>query len=391
MIHRERRFGPAYWIIALFGLALAGRTEGAAPVDNRLIVASDQSISYATGMMTVLEKPGIGSLLIIDLGVCPARTRAIPAVPVSVIGPPTSVALHPNAPLALVTSAMRAERVDGKMQHVPDKRVSLVQLDGAHPGVIATVEVGQQPSSVSFLPHGRTALVTNRSEGTISVLAVDTTGVKESARVAVAGPEDSLAHIEVSPDGTLAIATLHRANEVLLLNLAADGQPTIVDRAKGGSGPYAARFLPDGRRAVVAYIGSDEIVFYALENGRFRQTGTVSVGRIPEGIDVSPDGEWIAVNCMEGANLDDRTHPSFGEPGRVHLLRRNGEGYASAGVLEIGGGPQAAVFSPDGKFLLVTKTGGAQVVLYRQKQNTFVATGEQWAVAGEPIAARRKL
>ena len=221
------------------------------------------------------------------------------------------------------------------------------------------------------------------------MLGVTETNLQERERVTVAKPEDSLADVEISPDGKLGLVTLNKANEVLLLSLNLQGHPTVIDRVSKGSGPYAARFLPDGRGAAIANVVSNEVVFLSIKPDGFQVTQSVQVGWIPEGIDVSPDGEWIAVSCVEGGNLTDKTHPHYGRPGQVYLLRRNGQGYSQAGVLEVGGGPQAAVFSPDGNFLLVANTGAGRLLLFRREPERFVNTGQRWTVPGEPISIRR--
>ena len=356
---------------------------------NWLVIANDQTISYATGAMSVVSNPGAGSVSLLALGTNPPVLRHLAPVPVSVIGPPTSIALHPTRSLAIVTRAMQAEVRGGKMQHVPGRQVSLVNLAEEGGGVITTVAVGLQPSSVSISPDGSYALVTNRSDGTLSVLGVTETSLQERERVTVAKPEDSLAHVEISPDGKLGLVTLNKANEVLLLSLDLQGHPTVIDRVSKGSGPYAARFLPDGRGAAIANVVSNEVVFLSIKPDGFQVIESVQVGWIPEGIDVSPDGEWIAVSCVEGGNQTDKTHPSYGRPGQVYLLRRNGHGYSQAGILEVGGGPQAAVFSPDGNFLLVANTGAGRLLLFRREAEGFVNTGQRWSVPGEPISIRR--
>jgi dipeptidyl aminopeptidase/acylaminoacyl peptidase len=378
-------------LIGLAALAVAAvSARGAASARLGIVIAHDQTISYATGEMTVLPEPGIGALSVLDLDASGPVLREVAAVPISVIGPPTSVALHPTKPLAIVTRAMRPEKIEGRMQHVPDRRVSLVRLEGDDRGVIATLEVGLQPSSVSISPDGHYALVTNRSEGTLSVIEITGTSLKERERVRIAQPGDSLSHVEISPDGTLALATLNQANATLLLRLDRQGHPEVVDRIEAGAGPYAARFMPDGRGAVVANIGSHDVVHLAIEDARLRVLQVNAVGRIPEGIDISPDGSWMAVSCMEGANLTDKSHPLYGRPGRVHLFRFAGGHYEPAGILEVGGGPQAAVFSPDGQRLLVTNTGKRQLLLYRRQADESWSLELTSKVPGEPIAARRR-
>ena len=134
----------------LLGLRATGWSDSG--VDHWLVVANDQSISYTSGKMAVLDMPRKGSLTVVDIGSRPRLARSIQQVPTSVIGPPTSIALHPTRPQTLVVSAMRTQKTDGTIQHVPDDRVSLVWL-GAGSGreIIETIAAGRQPSSMSKL------------------------------------------------------------------------------------------------------------------------------------------------------------------------------------------------------------------------------------------------
>lgn len=367
-------------------IGTAYATEAFTPA---IIVASDESIDYQDGQMKLVDAPKPGNIALLAWSNNKLSIRSLAGVPVTVIGPPTSIALHPLKPLALVTSAMSAARVGGIEKHIPDTRVTLVRTDGVGETVVASLHIGIQPSGISFLPDGRHALAANRGDGTISVLAVTETAVVEQARVVVAKEADSLVHVEVSPDGKWAVGTLNAIDTILLLKLEADAVPVVAQRLSAGRGPYGARFFPDGSGAVVAHIGSNEIVCFALTDDALRETGRIPVGRIPEGLDISQDGDWLSVSCFEGFGLEDQTQAAYGQSARVYLARREGKVFVKTDCIDVAGCPQFAIFTPDGGNLIVAETSRARLRVLRRRDGRLVSTDQTLGIKGEPVAAQR--
>jgi DNA-binding beta-propeller fold protein YncE len=267
--------------------------------------------------------------------------------------------------------------------------VTLIRTDGGAEPVLATLEVGRQPSGVSFGPEGSYALVANRGDGSVSVLAIDGDVLREKTRIGLGTADDSLAHIEVSPDGKWALATFNATDVILLLRLDAEGTPAVVQRLSAGRGPYGARFFPDGRGAVVAHIGSDELVSFDLKEDALVEAGRLAVGRIPEGIDISGDGTRVAVSCLEGFALFDPAHPRYGQPARVILLKHEGNALVKVDEIAVPGGPQFAIFTPDGGHLLVAETSFRRLRVFRCDEGKLIATDQVLPLPGEPVAAQR--
>lgn len=354
-----------------------------------VICVNDQTVSYAENDMEFLEDQSPGSVTVLDMTSFPPASRSIGDVPGSVIGPPTSVAKIPGKSLAIVTNSMRAEKIDGIWRHVPDNRVTLLHLDaGDSSPIIDQIKAGLQPSGICVSPEGSAAYVCNRAEGTLSILNIDENRLRERTKVKLCKPEDSLAHMELSPDGKRAVATLSQANILLILALDGEGTPKIVQRLKASEGPYAVRFTPDGTQAIVANITSHSLTVLDM-GAEVRIAQEIPVGRIPEGIDVSPDGNWLVAACFEGANLTDKEHPQFGQPARIHLLRKRNGTFESAGTLAVEGGPQFAHFSPDGKHLVVSNTGLKQLAFYDFQDGSPKDTGYRLSLDGEPVAVAR--
>lgn len=377
-----RRIPPICIATILHGLAIA---HGG----SLLVCVNDQTVSYEKNDLAFLENQAPGSVTVLDMASFPPASRTIAHVPASVIGPPTSAAKVPGKPLALVTNAMRAEKIDGAWRHVPDNRITLLRLDaGKSSPVAAQTKAGLQPSGLCVSADGAAAYVCNRAEGTLSVLEIGDNTLRERTRLELCKPEDSLAHIELSPDGRRAIATLNQTNTLLILSLDEKGVPRIAQRLKGGDGPYAVRFTPDGSQAIVGNIRSNTLTVLDMgETARIAQE--IPAGRIPEGVDISPDGKWVAAACFEGANLTDKAHPQYGQPARIHLFHKTNGAFEAAGTLAVEGGPQFALFSPDGKYLVVSNTGLKQLAFYQFRDGQPKDTGYRLPVNGEPIAVAR--
>ncbi|WP_158277580.1 beta-propeller fold lactonase family protein [Opitutus sp. ER46] len=383
----QRRAAALAVAACAWGAALAAASGAAA--DSSLLVGMDTSITYVAGKA---QPRAGGPGRVARVGVVDSRLQLTWALPValSYIGPPTSLAAVPGQPVALVAGSSRVGG-DVPAAFLPDRALTLVRWRGEVPAVQQTLELGLQPASIGLHPDGRHALVANRGDGTLSVLELSAAGVRESARVSIARAEEIVAHVEVAPDGRHALASLNQSDAVVLLALDADARPTVLHRASLGRGPYVIRYLPGGRGAAVAHIGSNEIVFVDLDREALRVRQRITVDRVPEGLDLSPDGEWIAASCMHGFGVTDEHDARFGQAGRVHLLRRNAAGYEPAQQLAVDGGPQFAVFLSDGLHLVVAETGFRRLGLFRRNGASAAFTRLPGALTlpGEPVAAAR--
>src|SRR5688500_400567 len=135
------------------------------------VSANDNKLALVNGVSTVVQNPPADTVAIIDLKPTPPKILAEIEVPASVVGPPLSVAISPDESLALVTAAMKINP-DDPTKHIPDNRLSVIDLQTSPPKVIATLETGKGPAGVSINRQGDLALVANRAEGTVSVFGI---------------------------------------------------------------------------------------------------------------------------------------------------------------------------------------------------------------------------
>lgn len=384
-------------------LAVGGASASSDAARPRLAVMSDQSVRYdAGGARSLRDEPGVGVLSLVDLSADGGGVREVPGVPASYFGPPTGLAFHPSGVFVLVTSSQRVERSDGVARHVPDSRVTLVRTVGADgPAMVGELAVGSQPTSVAFSPDGRFAYVTNRGDGTLSVIECDFAAeqptMRERDRVTLGRPDELLSHIEISRDGRRGLATLTgdgkdgSGNRLLLLSYDEPDHPVIVASASAGRGPYVARFARGGRIALVAALWSEEVISFAVAENHMRELRRVPVSRMPEGLDVSPDGEWAAVSCMAGFGRGGDAPAGEVAGGEVYLLSHDTAdgGPRIADRLPVAGGPQFAVFAPDGKRLAVADTVDGLVSFVSCEGGLLRMTDVRFVLSGKPVGAVR--
>ncbi len=352
-----------------------------------IVSANDQSVTYPDNTMHFASSGGRGSLTVLDLASIPAKAVTISDVPVTVIGPPTFIAAIPGTNRVLTSCAMAVEVENGTPKHAPRSDVFLVDLSQKR--IVASITVGVQATGLSVSPDGRLALIANRAEGTVSSVSIEKEALREIARTQVATATDSLAHVEISPSGRFAAATLNQGHAVLLLAIDETSRPSVVQRIEFEGSPYAARFTPDENFLFVADIAKHRVQRYALLDGKATLVESLAVGRVPEGIDISPDSAWLAASCFEGANLPEPTAPAYGKSARIHLFRLNGKSSRLHDRIPVQGAPQFAVFSGDSQHLIVSNTGPRQLEIFTLRNGRFENTGHVIPLDGEPVGACR--
>ena len=117
------------WLAAsmLAGLAIAPDASA-----QLAISSNDGKGVLIKGVNTVPDNPVPDNITIIDLNVSPPKVLATVNMPVSLVGPPQSVAIAPDESFALVTAATKLDPAD-KKKVVPHNIVSVVDLKAKPP------------------------------------------------------------------------------------------------------------------------------------------------------------------------------------------------------------------------------------------------------------------
>jgi DNA-binding beta-propeller fold protein YncE len=345
------------------GLAAAGvavLAYGAAHAQI-MIVGNDEKPGWDASGKPTLREPGHDMLSIIDISK-PATPRMIATIPLvnSIIGPPTNLAVSPSRDIALVANSVVPSGTGPDYKLVSDDKVYVIDLKANPPAVAGTVTVGKRPSGLAIAADGKFALVTNRDDGTISVLSIAGKEVKVTDTVKVGTPADQVSGVAISPDGKRALATKPADNKVALL--AINGDKVSYDKHDLPTGifPYNVAISPNGKLALTADNGNhgasdgnlDTVSVIDLAANPPRVVEHITVADSPEGLAFSPKGDLAVSVDAQGSNFPKDTwfhHPT----GAISIFKIAGNKVSLAGEMNVGVFPEGAAFSADGSYLYI--------------------------------------
>jgi DNA-binding beta-propeller fold protein YncE len=352
------------------------------------VSANDNKAVLQNGTVSVVANPAPDTVAIIDLRASPPKVVAEIDAPTSVVGPPLSVAIAPDESFALVTAAMRLE--GGKQ--VPNNQIAVIDLKAAPPRVIATLEAGAGVAGISINRQGTLALAANRSEGTVSVFSITGKSITHTGKIKLGDEKSGPSHPAITPDGTMALVTRDGDHRISVLSISGSKVEYTKRDLYPGQRPYGIDICTPGQMAVAANIGvgqgdEDTISVIDLQAKPPRVIETITVGQTPEGIICSPDGKRVAVVVMSGSNKAPDS-PFYRASGRVIVFTVDGKKLAKLGEADIGSWSQGAVFSPDGRTLLVQNMVQKEIQVLEVSGSSVRDTGQRIKVKGGPAGIR---
>ena len=361
-----------------------------------LIVGNDEKQGADQNFKPILREPGHDTLSILDISKpdTPRITATIPLMN-SVVGPPTNLAVTPSGDIALIANSLIpvvqgwAHRLD------PDDKVFVVDLKASPPNIIGTVKVGKQPSGLAIGPKGDVALVTNRGDGTLSVLAINGKNVLVTGTVPVGTATDLVSAVAITPDGKHALAAKPGANKVALLTI--DGDKVSFDNRDLPTGiyPYNVVVSPDGKLALTADNGAggssdgnaDTVGVIDLAANPPRVVDHVTVGDSPEGLAISPKGNLAVSVQAEGSNRP-KTDFYHHNGGTVAVLAIDGNKVTRVGSITVGALPEGVAFSADGSHIYVGNFIDGDLSVLRVDGANVTDTGQRLKLPGHPASMR---
>jgi DNA-binding beta-propeller fold protein YncE len=357
-----------------------------------MIVGLDEKTNWDDDGKPVLAPDGKDQVLIVDLA-DPENPKIAASLPLknSVVGPPVNVDIDPTGTVALVADSIDIVKDGDNLKQVPDNKIYVIDLKSEPPKLAATIAGGKQPSGLNFSPDGKMALVANRADNSISVLSVNGTDVKITGTVPM---PDSVAHVVFTPDGKHALTARFPAHKVSVLDIA-DGKVTYnkIDLPTG-QWPYNIVVKPDSKIALTSDNGGagssdgsvDTTSVIDLEANPPRIIDRVVVGDGPEGLAMSPRGDLAIVAILRGSNMK---KAFFHEKnGSLTVLKIDGKKVTKTQDIEVGGLPEAVVFTPDGKYILAGNYLTEDFSILKVEGTTVTDTGKRFKVPGHPASAR---
>jgi DNA-binding beta-propeller fold protein YncE len=182
-----------------------------------VISANENKVDLSSGSPKVLQGVKPDNLTVLDLQTSPPGIQQIDNVPNSVIGPPSTVAIAPDESLAVVASPLQIDPATAEL--VPDNVVRVVDLRSSPPKVVAAVKVGKQPTGVAISPDGKLALIVNRAEASVSVVAIQGKESKLVQTLTLGDETDELCAVAMAPSGTMALVTNRSKSLVHFLSI----------------------------------------------------------------------------------------------------------------------------------------------------------------------------
>jgi DNA-binding beta-propeller fold protein YncE len=388
----------AVWsVIAAVSLATPGCTTLAQPGAGKpeyMLVGVDNKVMWGADGKLQNHEPGKDAVTIVDIGTDPANPRIVANLPLmnSVFGPPTNLAITPNGQLALVANSMDWVADGPGWKSAPDNKLYVIDLTITPPSRIDTVAVGRQPSGMAINRAGNLALIANRADNSISVLAIEGKQVKLVDSVTIG---EQVAHVAFTPDGKRALAAKFPGHKIALLEV--DGQKVTYTKRDLAVGlwPYNLDITPDGKLALTADNGNaggsdgnvDTVSVIDLEANPPRVVDKVVVGDAPEGIAISPTGKLAVAVLLRGSN--NATGDWFyNRNGSVVVLKIDGKKVTNVGEVLVRGLPEGAVFSPDGNWLYIGNFMDSDISVLRVQGDAVTNTGTLVKLPGRPASMR---
>jgi DNA-binding beta-propeller fold protein YncE len=358
-----------------------------------MIVGNDEKVWWDDDGKIVLSAPGKDTVLIVDLA-NPEDPKIVATLPLknSIVGPPVNVDIDPSGSIALVADSVDVIKEGDALKQVPDNKVYVIDLKSSPPKLAATVSVGKQPSGLNISPSGKMALVANRGDNSISVLSINGTDVKVTDTIAF---PDSVAHVMFTPDGKRALAVRFPAHKISLLDVAGDKVTYNKIDLATGQWPYNVVVTPNGKLALTSDNGAaggsdgsvDTTSVIDLEANPPRIIDRVVVGDGPEGLAVSPKGDVAVAAILRGSNAAKKAY-FYQKNGSISVLKIDGKKVTRTQDIEVGGLPEAALFTPDGKYLLVGNYMTQDFSILKVNGSKVTDTGKRFKVPGHPASAR---
>jgi DNA-binding beta-propeller fold protein YncE len=357
-----------------------------------MIVGIDEKVGWDDDGKTILSAPGKDTVLIADLA-DPENPKIVATLPLknSIVGPPVNLDIDPSGSVALVADSVDIVKDGDALKQVPDNKIYVIDLKSSPPKLAATITAGKQPSGLSISPSGKMALVANRGDNSISVLSINGTDVKVTDTITF---PDSVSHVVFTPDGKRALAARSPASKLSVLDIAGDKVTYNKFDLPTGQWSYNVVVTSNGKIALLNETGGggssdgniDTTSVIDLEASPPRIIDKVVVGDGPEGLAMSPKGDLAVAAILRGSNSKKAFF--YQKNGSLSVLKIDGKKVTKTQDIEVGGLPEAVLFTPDGKYILAGNYLTQDFSIPKVNGTKVTDTGKRFKVPGHPASAR---
>jgi len=330
----------------------------AVPVRAQIAVsANDATEIMVDGVHVMVPNAPPDTVTIIDLSARPPRVITELNAPSSWSGPPQMVAVTPDESIALLASSLKANPAD-PTQTTQDNRISVIALRSSPPAVIRTLEAGLFPNGIAINAAGTLALVANRGDSTVSIYTISGTSVDPAGSISLRDRSCGPSMPAFTPDGATAYVTCTDTHRLAILSIngteVRDTGRSVVANLR----PVGIEITPKGDLAIVANIGNgptggvDTLTIVDIASPNPRVVDSVAVGVIPEGLALSPRGDYVAVSLINGTSFP-RSSPFHHDDNILKILRLSGSRLTPVAEARVGPWCQGVAWSNDERTVVI--------------------------------------
>ena len=321
------------------------------------VSANDTTEIMVDGVHVMVPNASPDTVTLIDLSARPPRVVAELQAPSSWSGPPQMVAVTPDESIALVSSSLKANPAD-PAQMTQDNRMSVIALKSSPPAVIKTLEAGLFPNGIAINARGTLALVANRGDSTVSIYTISGTSVDPAGQISLRDRNCAPSMPAFAPDGATAYLTCTDTHRLAILSVngteVRDTGRSVVANLR----PVGIEITPEGDLAIVANIGNgptggvDTLTLVDIASPNPRVVDSVAVGVIPEGLALSPRGNYVAVSLINGSSFP-KSSPFHRDENILKILRLSGSRLTPVAEARVGPWCQGVAWSNDERTVVI--------------------------------------
>ena len=321
------------------------------------VSANDATEILVDGVRVMVPNAPPDTVTLIDLGARPPRVIAELHAPSSWSGPPQMIAVTPDESIALLSNSLKVNPAD-PTKTTQDNKISVIDLKSSPPAVIATLDAGLFPNGIAINAAGTLALVTNRGDSTVSIYTIAGTRVASAGSISLQDKACAPSMPAFTPDGSTGVRDVHRHPQTR--HPFGDGTE-VRDTGRSvvaNLRPVGIEITPKGDLAIVANIGNgptggaDTLTVVDIASPNPRVVDSVAVGIIPEGLALSPTGNYVAVSLINGTSFP-KSSPFHHDANILKILRLNGSHLTPVAEARVSPWCQGVAWSNDERTVVI--------------------------------------